>query len=413
MDDLDRGFDPRAYLPESLAIRFDALRRDVSMLIGDLTGKRSPTFAKRTALARHQMAAAAPREKTLIAARPLRITRVVRETKDAISLWLVDPFGRRIPFEPGQFFTVLVTSPTGEVFRRAYSISSMPDEDGAASEVRITIKRIEGGRASNYLNDTAREGDSIKVLGPSGSFTVPKSDGSPRHLVLFAGGSGITPLASIARTTLAREPESRVSLVYGNRGEEDIIFREELAALEAEHGGRFVLRNVLSAPPEGFSGTVGILDRDTVGAEIDALADLDHADFFVCGPAPMMAAAREALELRGASPSRIREERFSSPAKRGAPVLPDKPQPIRLRVQGAEREVTAAPGQTLLEAGLAASLPMPFSCTMGGCGACKVKLIEGTVASEEPNCLNEEETKAGLVLACVSRATSPCRIEVP
>ena len=126
-----------------------------------------------------------------------------------------------------------------------------------------------------------------------------------------------------------------------------------------------------------------------------------------------MAAAREALLARGVDPGHIHEERFSAPARRTTPALPTLPAPVEIRLRGVTKNVMAAPGQTLLEAGLAASLPMPFSCTMGGCGACKVKLLSGDVASEEPNCLQEEERNQGFVLACVSRAATPCTVEVP
>lgn len=405
----------------ALVQRFHVFRRDVSTVFAELRGNRPPPFHKRGPLARHQLASTAmvaPR--SLVASRPLRVTRVVQETADAVSLWLSDPEGRRISFEPGQFFTVLVTLSSGEVLRRAYSVSSTPDDDGAALSVRITIKRVADGRVSNHLNDTAREGDVIEVLGPSGSFTVSPSQNAGRHLVLIAGGSGITPFGSIAASVLTREPQTRVSLLFGNRSHKDIIYRQELAALCAKFEGRFTLRHVLSEPAdadsEGVAVTPGILDRATVGRELDALTDLNAktAEFYVCGPEAMMAEVREALALRGVDAKQIHEERFSSPARRHAALLPTSAQPVRIRLPGQpEREVTAAASQTLLEAGLAASLSMPFSCTLGGCGACKVKLISGDIESEEPNCLSEEEKRAGYVLACVTRASSPCAVEVP
>ncbi|MDI1449913.1 ferredoxin--NADP reductase [Polyangium sp. 6x1] len=410
---------PADLLPATIVVRLEALVRDVRTVLNDLTGVRPAPYAVRKPLARHLIAVTpSPTPSAGITPRRLRVTRVVRETPDAVSLSLTDPEGRRIAFVPGQFFTVLVTLASGDVLRRAYSISSVPDEDGAAAEVTITIKRMPGGRASNHLNDAITEGDILDVLGPSGSFTVTPDPAARRHLVLLAGGSGITPLASITRTTLAREPGARVTLVYGNRGERDIIFREALESLAEAHADRFTLRHVLSEPPAGFTGRTGLLDRDNVTRELDAIAassglDADATAYYVCGPEPMMAAAREALLARGVDPARIHEERFSAPARRTAPALPAASAPIEIRVRGRAKTVTAAPGQTLLEAGLAASLPMPFSCTMGGCGVCKVKLLSGNVTSEEPNCLNEEEKNQGFVLACVSRAAAPCAVEVP
>ncbi|WP_170228891.1 ferredoxin--NADP reductase [Polyangium fumosum] len=408
-------------LPARIVVRLEALVRDVRTVLNDFTGARPAPYAVRKPLARHLLAfttSPSPTSSAGITPRRLRVTRVVRETADAVSLSLTDPEGRRIAFVPGQFFTVLVTLASGEILRRAYSISSLPDEDGAAAEVTITIKRMPGGRASNHLNERVAEGDVLDVLGPSGSFTAAPDPAARRHLVLIAGGSGITPLASITRTTLAREPESRVSLVYGNRGEADIIFREALASLVETHADRFTLRHVLSEPPAGFTGRTGLLDHDNVTRELDVLAaasglDAGATDYYVCGPEPMMIAAREALLARGVAPARIHEERFSAPARRTTPALPTSSAPIEIRLRGRTKTVTAAPGQTLLEAGLAASLPMPFSCTMGGCGVCKIKLLSGDVTSEEPNCLQEEEKNQGFVLACVSRAAAPCTVEVP
>ncbi|MBK9265718.1 MAG: ferredoxin--NADP reductase [Polyangiaceae bacterium] len=399
-----------ARLPKAIADRLETIQHDLRMVVAGLSGRTPPSFVQRKPLARHLLATPAVSTRNLLATRTLRVARVTRETPDAVSLHLIDPTGRRISFTPGQFFTVLVTLPNGEVLRRAYSISNAPDDDGATSEARITIKRIVGGVASNHLNDTAAEGASFEVLGPSGNFTTTFDPAQRRHLVLFAGGSGITPLMSILRTVLVREPESRVSLVYGNRGSDDIIYRDELAELSKAYGERLAVRHVLTNPPEGFSGRTGLLDRTNAAAELEALPQGD--EYFVCGPEPMMQAVRDALLAQGAAASAIREERYSSPARRVRPDAPSSPQQVVVRLGGVERKVVAKPGQTLLEAGLEASIPMPFSCSMGGCGACRVKLESGDVVSEEPNCLSEEERRDGFVLACVSRPSSACTVEI-
>jgi len=395
-------------LPKSVAARFGVLEDDVRMIVAGLSGRTPPPFTRREPLARHLSAMPA---RELLATRTLRVVRVTRETPDAVSVCLADPTGRRISFIPGQFFTVLVTLPSGEVLRRAYSISNVPDEDGATLEARITVKRIAGGVVSNLLNDTVIEGATFQVLGPSGNFTTTFESTRQRHIVLFAGGSGITPLMSIAATVLEREPGSRVSLVYGNRSVSDIIFHDELGVLSKTHGDRFVVRHVLTNAPDGFSGRTGLLDRDCAAAHLDGLSAAD--EYFVCGPEPMMQAVREALEARGVPSSSIREERYSSPKRRVRPEAPLVPQRMLVRVKGVEREVVTKPGQTLLEAGLEASIAMPFSCSMGGCAACRVKLVQGDVVSEEPNCLSADERREGFVLACITRPTSTCTVELP
>lgn len=396
----------------TLRARLDTLRRDLRAVADGLRGKKPPPFARRAPLGRHHHTIAPSQE--VLAPRSLRVDRVVRETPDAVTLHLVDPTGAPFSFLPGQFMTLLVDV-GGEALRRAYSICTGIDEDPGC--IAITSKRVQGGRVSNHLNEGVRAGDTLRVLGPSGSFTVAPDAARRRELVLIGGGSGITPLLSIARSVLAREPGSRVHLVYGNRSWDDVIFREALSALAAAHPGRFTVRHVLEAPPEGWAGRAGLLDGEACAAELDALpadpgAALEPPDFFVCGPAPMMDAVREVLRARGVPASRIHEERFSSPAQGEAP-RPTSPQPVNIRVRGLLRAVTAAPGQTLLEAGLAAGVPMPFSCAMGGCGACKVRLVDGEVAMEEPNCLSAAERAEGFVLACASRAARPTTVEVP
>ncbi len=406
-----RGSSFAALVPKSVAARIEALEDDVRMVVNGLSGRMTPSFTRRQPLARHLLATPAPSTRELLATRTLRVFGVTRETADAVSLQLVDPTGQRISFIPGQFLTVLVTLPNGEVLRRAYSISNVPDEDGAAPAARITIKRIAGGVASNHLNDTVVEGATFEILGPSGNFTTTFDPTRQRHLVLFAGGSGITPLMSIAATVLAREPGSRVSLVYGNRSSSEVIFHDELNALCGTFGDRFVVRHVLTNPPMGFAGRTGLLDRGCATAELEGLSAAD--EYFVCGPEPMMQAVRAALEARGVPSSSIREERYSSPSRRVRPEVPLFPQRMLVRVGGVERGVVVKAGQTLLEAGLEASITMPFSCSMGGCAACRVKLVQGDVVSEEPNCLSAEERRDGFVLACVSRPMSTCTVELP
>ena len=406
-----KDIDPVAeLLPGALAERYGAWKRDLAMLAASLAGRSAPPRVRRGP--KPVTSAAAPG----LQGRTLRVERVARETADAVTLVLGDPTGAPIHFLPGQFFTVLELV-NGQPLRRAYSASCAPGAEGP-SRVALTIKRVPGGRVSNHLNDHAAEGLWVEVLGPSGAFTPEPSDGGPRHLVLLAGGSGITPLMSIARMVLATEPATRVSLVYGNRRETDILFRDALAALASEWPGRFVLRHVLASPPVGWKGGAGMLDRCRVEEELSALPIHPEAPatYFICGPEPMMEEARAALLARGVPPERIREERFSQPHLRPARLeVPGAagPQALTVHLHGAVREVSVPAGTTVLEAGLSAGLPMPYSCAMGGCGACRVTLRAGEVRMEEPNCLTSEERARGQVLACVARPVTPVTVEVP
>jgi ferredoxin-NADP reductase len=364
------------------------VRRDVRHVARNLAGHRPPPFMRRRRVGA---------ETTAFVVREVR-----RETADAISIVLARSDGAPIPFEAGQFFTLIVDADRERV-RRAYSASSSALDPATVS---VTVKRVDGGRVSNHLNDHLRAGAMLEVRGPSGSFG-PAASAAPRHLVLIAGGGGITPLMSIARTLGAREPHTRLTLVYGNRREEDIIFR---AALDELAGPRLAVRHVLAEPPPGWTGGAGMLDEATAARELAPLGDADG--YYVCGPAPMMTAVRAALRGHGVDDARLHEERFFTPvAATSAASL--APQRVTVRLRGAERQFVVAPGQTVLDAGLAAGVPMPFSCTLGGCAACKCRAVSGTVELEEPNCLSPDERARGEVLACVARPTSPLVLEVP
>jgi len=397
----DRLLQPR---PFDLPGRLAQLRRDVVAIAALARGRHaSPTIARARKTHERSYAREPAISGATASARELIVLDVRRETADAISLVLGDPTGAPIPFRPGQFFTLLVDV-GGEVVRRAYSASSSHLDP---SRVAVTIKRVAGGRVSNHLHDTAVAGMPVRVLGPSGDFGLAPDPGVARHVLMLGGGSGITPLMSIARGVLASEPRSRVTLLYGNRGAADIIFARELDALAAAHPALRVHHVVEQAHP---SMRTGRLDQDTTSAVLDdALAGTTPDACFVCGPEPMMIAARAALIARGLDPARIHEERFASLR---TTTTEHAAQPLTLRSASATRTITVAAGATLLDAGLDAGLPMPYSCAMGGCGACAVTLVDGAVDHDEPNCLTPAERARGRVLACVARPTAPCTIDL-
>lgn len=397
-------------LPRRVTKRIEMTQRDVRMLFGGLLGTPPPPLVERPP--RHEpssSAAVIPLRRSGVTARPARVTRVVHETHDAISLYLAEADGSALTYLPGQFLTVDVEV-DGERLRRAYSLASaaLPGH-----EAHITVKRLEGGRVSNHLGDHVGVGDELAVLGPSGAFTVEPDLMGAEHLVLIAGGSGITPIMSIAHTVLEVRPRGRVTLLYGNRAIHDVIFRERLAELVAAHGDRFTVDHVLDVPHSDWRGAVGQLDRAMVLARLEVLGidEEDAPTYFVCGPTPMMDSVRDALSERDVPAERLREERFTRPEARSRPTTTSAQQ---LKVHyGEDRRVgVVEAGQTLLEAGFALGLDMPFSCAMGGCGACRVKVVEGNVESDEPNCLTPDEKAEGYALACCSRPTEAVTIEV-
>ncbi len=401
--------DPLGLLPRGLAERLRAAGRDLSMLGSRLVlGKTPPPLIERPRPAAGDVVSL-PR-KTPNMVRPLRVVNVVRETDDAVSIYLTEEDGSPLEFQPGQFLSIDVEV-DGQRLRRAYSLASpsLPDVPR-----HITVKRIQDGRASNLLNDTIAEGAELKVLGPSGSFTVEPRAVNQRHLVMIAGGSGITPIMSILETVLRVERDSRVTLIYGNRGWDDVIFRDRLSALCEEFGDRLTVDHVLEDPPEWWTGERGLLTVEILESRLRALQIEDDGlqRYFICGPTPMMEAAHVVLAGRGIAASRIAEERFTSPEARSGARGSGKTERVVVSRAGREHGVQVAAGQTILEAGLAAGLDMPFSCAMGGCGACRVRLEDGQVEMEEPNCLSQAEREQGYVLACVGRPLGAVRVEV-
>jgi len=342
--------------------------------------------------------------------RAVKVTRVVRETENAVSIYLTEADGSALEFRPGQFLSVDVTI-DGERLRRAYSLASacLPDVP-----VHVTVKRIENGRVSNHLNDTVQEGDELAVLGPSGSFTVEPREVDERHLVMIAGGSGITPIMSILETVLRVDNRSRVTLIYGNRSWDDVIFRDRLAALCDEFSERLVVDHVLEHPAETWSAGRGLLSSEVLEARLEALAIQDDGliRYFVCGPTPMMEAAHQTLLEREVDADRVAEERFTSPEARSGDMGSDKTELVVVSKAGHDHGIQVEPGQTILEAALAAGIDMPFSCAMGGCGACRVRRADGEVRMEEPNCLSRAERDQGYVLTCVGRPMTRSKIEV-
>jgi ring-1,2-phenylacetyl-CoA epoxidase subunit PaaE len=393
----------RRLLPRTLEPRVGQLGRDLRSVLAGLRGERPPTW-----LARDGSRYADARV-TGLATRELEVAACTRETDDAITLSLRDPSGAALPaIRPGQFFTLLVEL-DGVTLRRAYSVSS---DCRTRERVDVTIKRVEGGRASSHLHAHAAVGMRIRVLGPSGEFGRV----SARKLVLIAGGSGITPMMALIRTILPSEPAREIVLIYANRSPRDVIFAKALAALEAEQHPRLRIHRVLEQPPPEWSGEVGRADKPTLARMLDGiLLDAREGDieFLLCGPAPMMAGARELLREREVPDARVHAESFVAPHLRADAQAQLRSQALTIVADARETGLVVAPGQTVLEAGLAAGLALPYSCAMGGCGACKIVLERGEVIMREPNCLGERERAAGLVLACVANPTSPCRLRVP
>lgn len=339
----------------------------------------------------------------------LRIARIVQETADTRSfvLEVPDALRDRFAYRAGQFLTFQVPW-RGTTLGRCYSLSSSPECD---PELVFTVKRVAEGRVSNWMHDALREGDAVRVLPPAGRFVLAAA--STRPLALLGGGSGITPLFSIAKTALATAERS-VRLVYANRDADSIIFRDALAALEARHRDRFATHHHLDAER-------GFLDAAGVRAQLAGASD---ADFYLCGPTPFMDLVESVLREAGVPRAQVHVERFLSPpdgelpdvATQAGPAEPDAagaasgsrahPTTLTLHLDGATHEVPYAPGQTILQSARAAGLSPPFACEESYCGSCIARLVRGRVEMAVCHALDPSEREEGLILTCQAKPTS-------
>jgi ferredoxin-NADP reductase/predicted pyridoxine 5'-phosphate oxidase superfamily flavin-nucleotide-binding protein len=330
--------------------------------------------------------------------REVRIAEVRQETPSAVTLVLEDA-GRPASFDfrPGQFFT-LVSDIDGRPVRRAYSASSAP----GAPRLEVTVKHVDGGRFSSHVHRNLRAGDRLFVRGPSGAFHVDPA--TAHDVVLIAAGSGVTPMMSMIRTLLAAPSTGRIALLHSSRSDAEMIFAGELSRLAQGHPERLTVTPVLTREH-------GRLDAAGTHDWLAGLRPPEGAGYYVCGPEAFMDLVRKVLTERGVPGEHVHLERYTS----GADVTTVVTVPRKMIVEDGPREVgslVVEPGQTLLDAGLAAGLPMPYSCTVGNCGDCMVKLRGGEVAMDGPNCLTPEQQAGGFVLTCVGRPLTEVTLDI-
>ncbi|WP_210578942.1 2Fe-2S iron-sulfur cluster-binding protein [Streptomyces sp. GESEQ-4] len=333
--------------------------------------------------------------------REVRVVEVRGETPSAVTLVLEDAAENPGPFDfrPGQFFT-LVADIDGRPVRRAYSASSAP----GSSRLEVTVKHVEGGRFSSHVHRNLGAGDRLAVRGPSGSFHAGPQP--PDEIVLVGAGSGVTPMMSMIRTRLAVRPgRDRIALLYSSRSAEEIIFAEELARLAKDHPDRLSVTHVLTRRD-------GRLDADGVRRWVTGRSLSRDAHYYVCGPEPLMDTVQGVLAGLGVPEEMVHHERYTSSADTGTATT--VPQEMTVEQEGHPiGAVVVEPGQTLLDAGLAAGLPMPYSCTVGNCGDCMVRLRSGEVTQNEPNCLTPRQKADGYVLTCVGCPLSKVTLDIP
>lgn len=341
----------------------------------------------------------------------LSVAAITRETPDSVCVAFDVPEDLRDMFHyrPGQHLTLRATI-GGEDVRRSYSICSGLGE----GRLRVGVKKVDGGVFSAFVNEALNAGDTIQVMPPQGRFAVDVSQGVAHDYLMVAAGSGITPILSIIRSTLEGEPESEVTLVYGNRETGSIMFREELEDLKDRFLDRFRTVHILSRETQDVPLLNGRIDA----ARLERLARAgliqpEKADgIFICGPGELIDEAAGALEALGADRARIHFERFTTdgaPHKASAAALKaaEKGVTVEVILDGVSRSFAHDdPSKRVVEAAAAKGLDLPYSCKGGMCATCRCKVVEGTAEMDVNYALEPWETEAGYVLACQTRPTS-------
>jgi 3-ketosteroid 9alpha-monooxygenase subunit B len=321
---------------------------------------------------------------------PLAVVDVVDETADTRSFVLEIPaeLESTFAYAAGQYCTFRATI-DGETVSRCYSMSSSPDVD---ERFTTAVKRVPGGRMSNWMNDALEPGDTIDVMRPAGLFVLRATD---VPIVAFAGGSGITPVISLVKSAMATT-ERPIMLVYANRDAETVIFADELERLRAESCGRLTVHH-------HHDSELGFLDATDCAALVDGSA---HADFYICGPGAYMDIVDAGLSTLGVGPEQRFIERFVVPAAEPAAEQECVTETLVIRIDRRKQTFAYQAGDTILEAARRAGLSPPFSCEAGSCATCMAHLDEGSVTMRVNNALGVDEVDDGWILTCQSLPTS-------
>jgi len=332
----------------------------------------------------------------------LKLVRITRQTPDAKTLRFTLAENRHLAARPGQFLTFSFLF-DGKKVVRSYSICSSP---AATGYVEITPKRMEKGFASIYLNDRAEVGMTVEASGPYGQFCLDEM--KHKRVVLIAGGSGITPMMAMLRHIDDYCLPTSVTLLYSVRTNDDIIFHSEIQELRTRLIN-FKYHILLSQPHAEWDGPKGRLNREFIESTVKEPA---ANYFFICGPGPFMDAVGQILSSLGVAPEKIIQESFGSPPPSGSPQDPAIMEPAAtVEFVRSKKTHSARQGQTLLQAAEQCGVNIPSGCRRGQCGACKVKLLKGTVSMDVEEGLSHDLKGQGYVLTCVGHAKGQVKLD--
>lgn len=343
----------------------------------------------------------------------LKVKAVKKETSDCVSVVfdVPDHLRETFRFTQGQSLTMR-TVLNGEEVRRTYSICSSPLDE----QLKVAIKKVEGGLFSGFANEQLKPNDVLDVMPPIGRFYTTLNAVNKKNYIGFAAGSGITPLLSIIKTTLATEPDSSFTLVYGNKNRSSIIFFEELEGLKNKYINRFNLIHILSREKTDAALNFGRISQDKCNELFSKLLDVKTTDeFFICGPEEMIFSVKGFLESKGIAEKKIHFELFTTPGQgkkyevRNTTYEKEGPQSnIKMRLDGRSFEfsIPLNSDTTILDAAMQQGADVPYACKGGVCCTCKAKLLEGEVKMEVHWGLEEEEIEQGFILTCQAHPTT-------
>lgn len=336
----------------------------------------------------------------------LKVKDVRRETADSVSVAFDVPLAiqHEYQFKQGQYITIKLNV-NGEEIRRSYSICTSPYSE---KELRVAVKEVQDGRASTLINRSWKAGDTVEVMTPMGNFSSILSGNNKKGYVLFAGGSGITPMMSILKSVLYIEKQSHITLVYANRDEDSVIFKAELEKLAADHSDKLKVLNVYDNPKTQVNDLQkGLLSVDRVKAILENYGGVNADEYFICGPGPMMENIKQALENLKIASEKIHIEYFSAvvdavnKAAGNEPTGADVNSEITVIQYGIETLMTLnTGGLTILDAAIEAGVDAPFSCKGAVCCTCRAKVVEGKAKMDNNFALTDAEVEEGFILTC-------------
>ncbi|MEI6310821.1 MAG: FAD-binding oxidoreductase [Bacteroidota bacterium] len=343
----------------------------------------------------------------------LTVQNIKRETVDAVSVTFDVPkeIQSFFKFIQGQYVTLKLNI-QGEHITRSYSICSSPFQIGSFS---IGVKKVNQGKASSFINDSLKIGDKIEVMEPNGRFYTELDPTNHKQYYLFGGGSGITPMVSIIKAVLEKEPNSTLTLFYGNRNVESIIFKDELTQIATTNASKVKVVHILSDASNDFQSETGIMSKEMNISLLQKYApsDFSHAEFFVCGPEIMMNEAKAAFNSLQIPTDKIHIEYFTAktiasdikPSEAGSGDMPEitsGKSKVTIKYDGNTAIFDMDIKQTILEAALDAGYDPPFSCMVAACCTCRAKITNGKVHMDDRESLTDAEINDGYVLTCQS-----------